>query len=117
MENFLKFLRSAKDSLVSYNRNNLNPKRILLKLQNNLEKYSDIHIILGNESCDLDSTVSALALAFLTHSTSDSDKSLVIPILNVQAKYFPIRTETCHLLQQCGITMNMLVFRSLNTDT
>ncbi|XP_063920417.1 exopolyphosphatase PRUNE1 [Zophobas morio] len=71
--------------------------------------YNSIHLVLGNESCDLDSTVSALALAYLIHYQKCT--SLVIPIMNVEAKYFPLRTETCYLLKKYGIDPNLLIFK------
>ncbi|RZC33459.1 hypothetical protein BDFB_003723 [Asbolus verrucosus] len=31
--------------------------------------------------------------------------------MNVYAKYFPLRTESCYILKKCGIDPNMLVFK------
>jgi exopolyphosphatase len=95
MEAFLAFILSAKKAL------------------DNLGYHKNLHLVLGNESCDLDSTVSALSLAFLIHSQNSTKNAdyLVIPVLNVEAKYFPLRTEICYLLKKYGIDPNILIFK------
>jgi exopolyphosphatase len=95
MEAFLAFILSAKKAL------------------DNLGSHKNLHLVLGNESCDLDSTVSALSLAFLIHSQNSTKNAdyLVIPVLNVEAKYFPLRTEICYLLKKYGIDPNILIFK------
>ncbi|XP_044270023.1 exopolyphosphatase PRUNE1 [Tribolium madens] len=91
MEQFLEFIKKAKQAL------------------NNIEIFKNIHLVLGNESCDLDSTISALSLAYLIHSRNTND--LVIPVMNVEAKYFPLRTETNYLLKKCDIDPKNLVYK------
>lgn len=64
---------------------------------------------MGNESCDLDSMTSALALGYLWYRKNLAD-TLVIPILNIPSADLCLRTENCYLLKKLGID-NSLVFR------
>ncbi|KAK3872707.1 hypothetical protein Pcinc_022223 [Petrolisthes cinctipes] len=68
-----------------------------------------LHVVLGNEACDLDSAVSALVYAFLLHSIH-KDK-LVVPVLNIPARDYLLRTEVKHWLHKHNIQQNSLVFR------
>ena len=53
------------------------------------EKLKDVNdktsvtFVIGNESCDLDSAVSAIVYAYFLNTKTESDDSLVVPILNV----------------------------------
>ncbi|EFA00136.2 exopolyphosphatase PRUNE1 [Tribolium castaneum] len=91
MEQFLEFIRKAKQAL------------------SNIGTFKNVHLVLGNESCDLDSTISALSLAYLIHSRNTND--LVIPVMNVEARYFPLRTETNYLLKKYAIDPKNLVYK------
>uniref|UniRef100_A0A803TLT2 DHHA2 domain-containing protein n=1 Tax=Anolis carolinensis TaxID=28377 RepID=A0A803TLT2_ANOCA len=71
----------------------------------------EVHVVLGNEACDLDSMVSALALAFFLAKTSAESKAAFIPVLNIPRSDFPLRTESTFLLREQGIPENSLVFR------
>ncbi|XP_076610200.1 exopolyphosphatase PRUNE1-like [Chaetodon auriga] len=72
-----------------------------------------VHVILGSESCDLDSVVSSVAMAyFLSRSSSGpSGGSLVLPVLNVPRLLFPLRADVLLLLRESGISTDTLVFR------
>lgn len=72
-----------------------------------------LHVVLGNESCDLDSAVSAIVYAFLLHSLQvDGQEALgVVPVLNVPVADYPLKTEVTHWLQKHGIPQNSLLFR------
>lgn len=81
----------------------------------NLQKSNQIHIVLGNESCDLDSAVSALVFAYFLkeHVYKSKLDHIVIPILNINVEELPLRTEICYTFEEIGITNDHLVFRSL----
>ncbi|XP_064355216.1 exopolyphosphatase PRUNE1 isoform X2 [Dromaius novaehollandiae] len=66
---------------------------------------------MGNEACDLDSTVSALALAYFLAKTSPTSKAAFIPVLNIPRSDFALRTETVALLRQQRIPDASLIFR------
>ncbi|XP_026279117.1 exopolyphosphatase PRUNE1 isoform X1 [Frankliniella occidentalis] len=72
-----------------------------------LGSNKNIHIIMGNESCDLDSVVSALCFGLY----QDSPDKIVIPLLNIENDEFPLRTEVTYLLHENGVPSNLLVFR------
>ncbi|KAK3912253.1 Exopolyphosphatase PRUNE1 [Frankliniella fusca] len=82
-----------------------------LVIQNQLSASSGssevIHIIMGNESCDLDSVVSALCLGLL----QDGPDKIVIPLLNIPYDEFALRTEVTFLLRKNDIPVQLLVFR------
>ncbi|KAL9823134.1 exopolyphosphatase PRUNE1 isoform 2-T3 [Geothlypis trichas] len=66
---------------------------------------------MGNEACDLDSTVSALALAYFLAQTTPAPKAAFVPVLNIPRADFALRTETTFLLRDRGIPASSLVFR------
>ncbi|XP_072019934.1 uncharacterized protein [Amphiura filiformis] len=80
-----------------------------------LSDETKVHVVIGNESCDLDSAVSALVYAYYLHSVSkqtDGDSNvLYIPILNIPHQDYSVRTEVTHCLQAHHITDDILVFR------
>ncbi|XP_041259882.1 exopolyphosphatase PRUNE1 isoform X2 [Onychostruthus taczanowskii] len=66
---------------------------------------------MGNEACDLDSTVSALALAYFLAQTTPAPKAAFVPVLNIPRADFALRTETTFLLRDRGIPAASLLFR------
>lgn len=80
-----------------------------------LSSCKKTQVVLGNESCDLDSAVSAIAYAFLLHSLragrEDSDGAGVVPVLNIPRRDFPLRTEVTYWLGKHGVSQEALVFR------
>ncbi|XP_066842060.1 exopolyphosphatase PRUNE1 [Anser cygnoides] len=80
-------------------------------LQENIQCQQEVHVVMGNEACDLDSAVSALALAYFLAKTSSPPKAAFIPVLNIPRSDFALRTETTFLLRQQGIAETSLIFR------
>ncbi|NXT25729.1 PRUN1 Exopolyphosphatase, partial [Syrrhaptes paradoxus] len=76
-----------------------------------IQRHQEIHVVMGNEACDLDSTVSALALAYFLAKTSPAPKAAFIPVLNIPRADFALRTETTFLLREQGIPAASLIFR------
>ncbi|NXA25940.1 PRUN1 Exopolyphosphatase, partial [Ibidorhyncha struthersii] len=76
-----------------------------------VQRHQEIHVVMGNEACDLDSTVSALALAYFLAKTSPAPKATFIPVLNIPRADFALRTETTFLLREQGIPAASLIFR------
>lgn len=75
-------------------------------------RWPALHVVLGNESCDLDSAVSAIVYAFLLHSIQNGEEAMgVVPVLNIPAADYPLKTEVTHWLQKHGIFQNSLIFR------
>jgi inorganic pyrophosphatase/exopolyphosphatase len=69
---------------------------------------------MGNEACDLDSTVSALTYAYLLHnemSAGTREVMVVIPLLNILKKQLPLRTEVTYYLQRNSIPLDHLIFQ------
>ncbi|KAK3094336.1 hypothetical protein FSP39_000423, partial [Pinctada imbricata] len=74
------------------------------------EGDTPIHVVIGNESCDLDSVVSALTFAFYLGQIS-ADGTIFIPVLNIQRSQYPLRTESTFFLRKNSITDELLTFR------
>uniref|UniRef100_A0A2A4JMY7 DHHA2 domain-containing protein n=1 Tax=Heliothis virescens TaxID=7102 RepID=A0A2A4JMY7_HELVI len=97
----------------------------LTKLNNN--EYNELNIIIGNESCDLDSAISAIVYATYLYwqhnhmkckvcTKAYRDGTLVkddvfVPILNVDRADYELKTEVAYLLKDKGISASNLVFR------
>uniref|UniRef100_A0A8V5GLX1 Uncharacterized protein n=1 Tax=Melopsittacus undulatus TaxID=13146 RepID=A0A8V5GLX1_MELUD len=75
-----------------------------------IRHHRHIHVVMGNEACDLDSTVSAMALAHYLAQTSP-DPTAFIPVLNIPRSELPLRTETTFLLRDHGIPSASLICR------
>ncbi|XP_028132168.1 exopolyphosphatase PRUNE1-like [Diabrotica virgifera virgifera] len=96
MESFIEYLQFVKKSL------------------ENLDSFGEIHIVLGNESCDIDSSVSATALAYLLHISRPkhiSKEALVVAVQNVPAENFLFRTDNCFLYREIQLPLDYLVCR------
>ncbi|NXL86118.1 PRUN1 Exopolyphosphatase, partial [Alectura lathami] len=76
-----------------------------------IQRCQEVHVVMGNEACDLDSAVSALALAYFLAKTSVPAKAAFIPVLNIPRSDFALRTETTFLLREHGIPDASLIFR------
>ena len=74
--------------------------------------------MLGNESCDLDSAISAITLAFFysKHSAStipllNEKPQVIMPLLNIPRKDLPLKTEVTHFLRQNGVDLENVICR------
>ncbi|NXS54316.1 PRUN1 Exopolyphosphatase, partial [Brachypteracias leptosomus] len=76
-----------------------------------IQHHREVHVVMGNEACDLDSTVSALAMAYFLAKTSPSPRAAFIPVLNIPRADLALRTETTFLLREQGIPASALLFR------
>ncbi|XP_020372753.1 exopolyphosphatase PRUNE1 [Rhincodon typus] len=70
-----------------------------------------IHVVLGNEACDLDSMVSAIAFAYFLSKTALDQKAAFVPVLNIPRSEFPLRGECMFLLRENCLSEDLLVFR------
>lgn len=70
----------------------------------------EFHVVLGNEACDLDSMVSALAYAYFLSQTAHSEVP-VLPLLNIREVELPLRSDNVFLLRQTGLSPDLLLFR------
>ncbi|KAH8339369.1 hypothetical protein KR074_006213, partial [Drosophila pseudoananassae] len=71
-----------------------------------------IYLFMTHESCDLDSVVSTLAIAYLRYCNKGCLPHLYAPVLDMQRRDFPVKTEVCFLLSKQGIKPEThLIFR------
>ncbi|CAK9802453.1 Exopolyphosphatase PRUNE1 [Anthophora plagiata] len=74
--------------------------------------YKRIRIVLGNETCDLDSAVSTLIQAFSEHLVGlRSTTVAVIPVMNIFEREYLVKTEVVFYLTRHDITRDLLTFR------
>lgn len=70
-----------------------------------------IHLVLGNESGDLDSVVSSILYAYLLkHENSCHGDALYIPLLNIYREGLSLRKDVSSLFEMTGISSAMLFF-------
>lgn len=91
----------------------------------NLSVYEKIRIVLGNQSCDLDSAVCALVQGlFQYYDVQKENRSnvAVIPVMNIFEKEFRVKTEVLYYLKHHKVPLSLLTFRdqidlhALNVD-
>ncbi|XP_040854263.1 exopolyphosphatase PRUNE1 isoform X1 [Ochotona curzoniae] len=75
-----------------------------------LQESRPLHVVLGNEACDLDSMVSALTLAFYLAKTSEAEE-IFVPVLNIKRSELPLRGDNVFFLQKVHIPETLLIFR------
>ncbi|XP_076081785.1 uncharacterized protein LOC143052602 isoform X2 [Mytilus galloprovincialis] len=91
--NLIEFLRETKTALSS-------------RFQDKVE----VHVVIGNESCDLDSAVCSVVLAYFLTLTSGTKDVVFIPVLDIPQQKYHLRTETTFLLRKQGISDELLTF-------
>ncbi|XP_051576841.1 exopolyphosphatase PRUNE1-like isoform X2 [Myxocyprinus asiaticus] len=69
-----------------------------------------LHVVMGNEACDMDSMVSALTFAYFLSKTLDS-KRVPVPVLNIPRAEFPLHSDSIFLLRETGLSQDHLLFR------
>lgn len=69
-----------------------------------------VHVVLGNEACDMDSMVCALVYAYFLYKTS-SGAITVVPVLNIAARDLILRSDSVALLSKIGLSPDLLLFR------
>lgn len=74
----------------------------------NASESSKIQIVLGNESCDLDSAISSLVMAYFIFKVQ-KNADIVIPVLNVKRKELAVRTEVVFFLEETSINISDVI--------
>lgn len=79
-----------------------------------LKPLKPLTIVIGNESCDLDSAVCAIALAYFYETSALSSHStdirrIIIPVLNISRENLPLKTEVIYLMRKHGIDVDDLI--------
>mgnify|MGYP001767614203 CR=1 FL=1 len=76
----------------------------------NLNNKKIIHVVMGNEASDLDSMASSVVYAYFMEKTSTKANELYIPLINIPAEDFKLRTEAVYLFSEAGIEAANLLF-------
>lgn len=96
---------------------NINKMNLFVKEARKLINLKEpITVVIGNESCDLDSAVCAVSLAYYYSKSSKTPEHTLangkpnfLPVMNILRKNLPIKTEVTYFLQKNGIDVNDLV--------
>ncbi|XP_071140640.1 uncharacterized protein PF3D7_1120600-like isoform X2 [Mytilus edulis] len=79
-------------------------------LSSGFQDKVEVHVVIGNESCDLDSAVCSVVLAYFLTLTSGTKDIVFIPVLDIPQQKYHLRTETTFLLRKHGISDELLTF-------
>ncbi|GFU22549.1 protein prune homolog 2 [Nephila pilipes] len=74
----------------------------------NASESSKIQVVLGNESCDLDSAISSLVMAYFIFKVQKT-ADIIIPVLNVKRKELAVRTEVVFFLEETSINISDVI--------
>lgn len=78
--------------------------------QTKSDNWPHTHIVLGNESADLDSVVSSLMMAYYKQIASSSAASSHLPVINIPRKELRLRADILFLLDRLRIDQTDLTF-------
>lgn len=93
------------------------PIKIILSQQSFISISKEpLVFVIGNESCDLDSAVSAISLAYFhakagVQTSVYRDKYRVLPLMNISRVNLPLKTEVTYFLQRNGIELKNVICR------
>jgi exopolyphosphatase len=68
------------------------------------------HIVMGNESADLDSVVSSLVYAYYLHHRSTDENKCILPLINMPSAHFRLKPEIAFWLDEAGVDIRHLIF-------
>ncbi|GAB6019162.1 hypothetical protein CHUAL_000781 [Chamberlinius hualienensis] len=77
-----------------------------------LHKGDRLHIVLGNEACDMDSVASSLIYAYFIYKTNLRPDTVVVPVLNIHQRDFQLRPDIGRFLEEINISTELLTFRN-----
>lgn len=79
------------------------------KQQNHKEESKPVDVVLGNESADIDSVVSAIAFAYFCFIDTDQER-IMIPVINIPRSLLSLRPEISYLLGLANVHEDNLTF-------
>ena len=82
-------------------------KSFLAEAKSTVQANNIAQIVVGNESADLDSIISANLLAYAYHKMGVEH---IIPLINIKKQDYKLRTESYGLLKRYNIDENDLIF-------
>ncbi|XP_033210602.1 exopolyphosphatase PRUNE1 isoform X2 [Belonocnema kinseyi] len=80
----------------------------------NLSGYEHVRVVLGNQTCDLDSAVCALVQGLFQYCDVQKENRsnvAVIPVMNILEKEFRVKTEVLYYLKHHKVPLSLLTFR------
>ena len=97
MQNFRKYLAKTMETVKA---NGFGPSE---------QQANKLRIVMGNTSCDVDSAIGALCLAYYYTLKSDNQE-VWVPVINSPKKDFFCNLEIIEHLKNCGINKDELYF-------
>lgn len=82
-------------------------------LQDRVSEFSTVKVVLGNESCDLDSAVCALVYALVLRESLGPSvgTTMVLPVLNIPQSDLPLKTEVMFYFAENDVPLDLIIFR------
>ncbi|MFQ5728920.1 MAG: DHH family phosphoesterase [Waddliaceae bacterium] len=85
-----------------------------LELRNSFEGPKEdmpmIHLVMGNESADVDSIVSSIMRAYFLQQTGGDPQNLYLPLINIPKQDLDLRREILYIFDLLTIDPNTLLF-------
>lgn len=75
-----------------------------------ISKNKKLTMVLGNESCDLDSAVCSIVLAYFQNVCSSNKSEVYLPVFNIPREELPLKTEVTYMLKKYGVKDENLIF-------
>ena len=69
----------------------------------------DVHVVVGNEACDLDSVACAVAYAYV-ESASSASSSMVVPIVSCAREDIYLRPDVVYALREVGVEIEDVLY-------
>ena len=85
--------------------------QMLAESRSALGSDATYHVVIGNESADLDSMASTLMYAFYLRNLQSAPAKVLIPLMNIPRKDLVLRRDVSYMFGQVGIDPSLLVFR------
>ena len=79
-----------------------------------MSAYEYVRVVLGNQSCDLDSAVCTLVqglFQYIDVQKENCSNVAVIPVMNIIEKEFRVKTEVLYYLKHHKVPLSLLTFR------
>jgi exopolyphosphatase len=71
-----------------------------------------VHVVIGNEACDMDSMISSLVLSwYLSCVFPEETGNIFLPIMNCKRGEMKLRGEAAYTFKQAGVDTTLLLFK------
>lgn len=79
-------------------------------LQQKFNQLKSVMVVMGNETCDLDSAVSSLVYSLFLHHQTTPD-TLIVPVMNIPRIQLPVKTEVVYVFKKYELELEHIICR------